>query len=414
MPSTNHIKIGASDKLSLSKGNITVGVSGTTDYGPTSNSGFYNGITPPVGGYTIYVEKASQGPSIHIANDDNHCIYKLKKMGAPGATIGDVLTWALTEDNILVLKSELTNSLQTNPFQNVSGSNGTTGFFFGGFRNDGLLDFVKVGFLANGTGVVNAPVTAIDRVNQTITISGAQFVSGDFYTFSLDTSTPQGIISSGLILHVDANNLTSYPGTGTTWYDLSPNGYDATLSGNATYNSSNGGYIDLQSNTGYIDFGLSSAGSGTSAYTWGGWFNVPSFTSVPMARGNDMTDSYPNGWNLATVFQSNTFAASMITTVPGVTQTNSIYSSTPSTDTWYNHITVWNPGVSLKVYVNGVLRSTENTSATNLRSSGTGWNSTNSGTKYNVKYGSMVVYDTVLSDSDVLYNYNVTKTRFGL
>jgi hypothetical protein len=99
-----------------------------------------------------------------------------------------MLSWSLTQNNLLVLKSQLTNSLQTNPFQNVAGTNDATGFFFGGFRGEGLLDFVKVGFLANGTGVVNAPVTAIDRDNQTITISGSQFVSGDFYTFSLNTN----------------------------------------------------------------------------------------------------------------------------------------------------------------------------------------------------------------------------------
>jgi hypothetical protein len=101
------------------------------------------------------------------------------------------LSWSLTQNNLLVLKSQLTNSLQTNPFQNVSGTNDATGFFFGGFRGEGLLDLVKVGFLANGTDVVNAPVTAIDRDNQSITISGAQFVSGDFYTFSLDTNTSE-------------------------------------------------------------------------------------------------------------------------------------------------------------------------------------------------------------------------------
>lgn len=198
MSSTNHIKIGSSTKLSLSKGNLTVGVKGTTEYGPTSQSGFYNGITPPVGGYTIYVEKASQGPSIHVPANNTECMYYLKKYGAPDGTIDDMLTWALTQNTILVLKGELTNSISNASFQNVAGSNDATGFFFGGFRNDGLLDFVKVGFLANGTGVTNAPVTTIDRNNQTITISGSQFVSGQFYTFSLDTnatpaptSTPQ-------------------------------------------------------------------------------------------------------------------------------------------------------------------------------------------------------------------------------
>ena len=187
-PVSNHIKIGSSDKLSLSKGNLTIGVKGTTEYGPTSESGFYNGVVIPNGGYAIYVEKASQGPSIHVPSSDEECMYYLKRYGAPDGTINDMLTWALTQDNLLVLKSQLTNSIQNSPFQNVAGSDDTTGFFFGGFRNDGLLDLVEVGWLANGTGVTNAPVTAIDRNNQTITISGSQFVSGQFYTFSLDTN----------------------------------------------------------------------------------------------------------------------------------------------------------------------------------------------------------------------------------
>jgi hypothetical protein len=49
-PVSNHIKIGSSDKLSLSKGNLTIGVKGTTEYGPTSDSGFYNGVVIPNGG----------------------------------------------------------------------------------------------------------------------------------------------------------------------------------------------------------------------------------------------------------------------------------------------------------------------------------------------------------------------------
>ena len=253
MPSTNHIKIGGSAKLSLSKGNITVGVSGTTEYGPTSQSGFYNGITPPVGGYTLYVEKGSQGPSIHVASDNTQCMFFLKSFGAPDGTIDDMLTWSLTQNTILVLKSELINSIQNPPFQNVAGTNDATGFFFGGFRNDGLLDLVKVGWLANGTGVTNAPVTAIDRTNQTITISGSQFVSGQFYTFSLNTSAPttytigQSALG-GIIAYINGGGSTGTSGlvatasdisTGTTWgcVGTALSGADGTAIGTGNQNT---------------------------------------------------------------------------------------------------------------------------------------------------------------------------------
>ena len=37
------------------------------------------------------------------------------------------------------------------------------------------------------------------------------------------------IVTDGLVVHLDAGNSASYPGSGTTWYDLSGNGNDATL-----------------------------------------------------------------------------------------------------------------------------------------------------------------------------------------
>lgn len=255
------------------------------------------------------------------------------------------------------------------------------------------------------------------NVSKNLSFKPNDFVqlNGTYITTTTTTTTaaPLPVITTGLVLYVDASIPSSYSGTGTTWYDLSPSGYNGTLSGSTAYSSANGGYISTQSNTGYIDFGLSSAGSSTSAYTWGGWFNVPSFTNIPMARGNDRTGGYPSGWNLATVFISNAFNASIITSTPGITQTNASYSSSPTINTWYNHICVWNPGVSLKVYINGVLRATTNTSNTVLRNSGSGWNSSNDATNYNCSFGSMMVYNTVLSDAQILSNFNSTKTRFG-
>ena len=37
------------------------------------------------------------------------------------------------------------------------------------------------------------------------------------------------IVTNGLVMCLDAANSKSYPGTGTTWYDISGNGYNATL-----------------------------------------------------------------------------------------------------------------------------------------------------------------------------------------
>jgi len=235
----------------------------------------------------------------------------------------------------------------------------------------------------------------------------APFEVTDFYGYS-----GGGVITNGLVFYVDASNPASYSGTGTTWFDLSPNGYNATLSGNATYNSGNGGYISLQSNTGFINFGSVSAGSNTSSYTWGAWvkFTDVSSTNIFMARGNDSS----SGWNLAAVMLTTGFNASMVTTVPSTSQINSVYSTTPVANTWYYYTAVFDAGVSLKVYINGVLRATQNSSSTNLRNSGEGWSSTLGTTYYNADYGSMIAYNTALTDAEVLQNYDATKERFGI
>ena len=57
------------------------------------------------------------------------------------------------------------------------------------------------------------------------------------------TDSNQKIVSNGLILNLDAAQLRSYPTTGTTWTDLSGNGYNATLVNGPTFNSANGGSI---------------------------------------------------------------------------------------------------------------------------------------------------------------------------
>jgi hypothetical protein len=61
------------ESLALKKGNFYIGT-GDVGKGPTSTTGYYNGITPPSGGYTIYLNKESNGPSIYTASNDAQLI----------------------------------------------------------------------------------------------------------------------------------------------------------------------------------------------------------------------------------------------------------------------------------------------------------------------------------------------------
>ena len=56
------------------------------------------------------------------------------------------------------------------------------------------------------------------------------------------------IVTDGLAFSVDAGDATSYPGSGTTWYDLSKTGYDGTIDG-ATFSTDGGGSVRRSSSS---------------------------------------------------------------------------------------------------------------------------------------------------------------------
>jgi hypothetical protein len=72
----NKIKysVGA-ETLALKKGNFYLGVDDVSK-GPTSSTGYWNTIVPPVGGsgYSVYLNKASNGPSIYCPASDAQLI----------------------------------------------------------------------------------------------------------------------------------------------------------------------------------------------------------------------------------------------------------------------------------------------------------------------------------------------------
>lgn len=102
--------------LALKKGNFWIGT-GDVSKGPTSTTDYYNGITPPSGGYTIYANKASNGPAIFTAANDAALISLTNRLaGANYTTKNECLNYYASQTDKLVVNSDypaiITNGLK--------------------------------------------------------------------------------------------------------------------------------------------------------------------------------------------------------------------------------------------------------------------------------------------------------------
>lgn len=68
-------------------------------------------------------------------------------------------------------------------------------------------------------------------------------------TVSQSTTVGPNIVPEDIVLYLDASNLTSYPGSGTTWYDISGNSNNFTLINSPTFT---GNGFDFSANN--VDF----------------------------------------------------------------------------------------------------------------------------------------------------------------
>ena len=97
------------ETLSLKKGNFYIGT-GDVDKGPTTQTGFWNGITPPTGGYTVYLNKVSGGPSIYVCANDSQLISLTNRIaGANYSTARDCIAYFDTQVDKVVLSYDIGN-----------------------------------------------------------------------------------------------------------------------------------------------------------------------------------------------------------------------------------------------------------------------------------------------------------------
>lgn len=210
-------------------------------------------------------------------------------------------------------------------------------------------------------------------------------------------------VTSGLLMNLDAGNGISYPGSGTTWYDLSGNGKNGTLTNGSTFSYPNNS-IQLDGVDDFITFS-SLVTSDANNVTMEIWFKILTFGQYYVFyNGNGANSGYGFAFGACGASPSTLyiFFGGLVCSV--------VSYSSMSTDTWYQAVftRTTSPSTSNIMYINGVSRSTNTTNNPNAPTT-----STSMGTFPG--YISIArIYNRALSANEVLQNYNAFKGRFGL
>ena len=223
------------------------------------------------------------------------------------------------------------------------------------------------------------------------------------------------IETSGLVLHLDAGNAASYPGSGATWYDISGNGKDATLYASPTYSSNNGGTLSfVPGSSQYAEGSALVSLSNFTATVWTKFNNLPGSGAYPGV----FTDigTYPAiNWSILFYGAPSNLSAGYYE--GSVSGWHLVQNYSPSTGTWYN-LTVTYDGSNIKFYVNGSSFGTTASTAA-VSSLGTGYrvacapDATSNNALTDATVAKAAVYNRALSDSEVLSNYNAIASRFA-
>lgn len=217
--------------------------------------------------------------------------------------------------------------------------------------------------------------------------------------------------NSGLVLHLDAANPVSYPGSGTTWTDLSGNGSNVTLT-STSYNAANGGSIEFNGTSSYANF-AANIGS-TNVVTVEMWVKTNSLNlpNGSMYFGFNYYDVWTENGNIG----YNTSAGDQYGISYARANTLGIEGA------WKHFVFVMNAGAKTnnKIYVNGVSETMAQqqgafgTANANFNSGAgriSGWRG-DASWKMNMNVASFKVYNRELTQAEITNNFNSTKQRF--
>jgi hypothetical protein len=230
-----------------------------------------------------------------------------------------------------------------------------------------------------------------------LNISGTTISGTTFQTFRYNN-----VVKRGLILHLDANKIDSYPTSGTSWYNLTDYNYTGTLTNGPTYSSTNGGCIVFDGSNDYIELNTTSIISGNQSFT------IEAFYTITGSAGGALFGNYGASTQSNTIWFSGQY---------GIYINSACYAtSAPITSGTHHMVATRDSSGVVKLYLDGTLSNTVTLNASiatpinyRIGTDAGGTQEPFAGNLYNIR-----VYDRDLTSSEVLQNYNTQRNRFGI
>lgn len=221
------------------------------------------------------------------------------------------------------------------------------------------------------------------------------------------------IVKDGLVLYLDAANQKSYPGSGTTWNDLSGKGNNGTLINGPAFNTGSNGSIVFDGINDYIEIPDSNSLK-SSIGTINFWVKLISAngSNPPVLIGKHNPGGSLNGYTLY-INNDGTIGYQ----IKNSSQTTNGASPIPIIkNQWANITFKYSSGVLTELYINGVL--VYSTGCVNFTISSQPLRLSDSVDTYwgifSGNFSNLLIYNKLLTSEEITTIYNATKGRFGL
>ena len=208
--------------------------------------------------------------------------------------------------------------------------------------------------------------------------------------------------TDGLVLHLDAGNTRSYPGSGNTVYDLSGFGNTSALTNGPTYNSSNLGAFVLDGSNDYILVNSQANILSKTAYTKIAYIYISNFSTA-----NNIISGGFSGQHAFWMLSTDKLHAGhngAWNTVVGATSL--------SLNTWYFAAVTYSDSTGWKLYLNGREDGTSATTTTFTGNQEIVIGAYSSGNNFTGRISNIQVYNRALTATEIFQNYHATKGRY--